>query len=139
MYDTLFDTIERDCRVLESLEIMDYSFLMGIHNLGKCDENDLVEKCNTWGAMPAKNHKGENLLIFTGIIDILQSYGAAKKLEHTWKSVIHDGNTVSVHQPEFYAERFQNFFSEKVFKKIQPIKGINKEQGVTQLVNFFSS
>ena len=33
LYNSLFDTIERDCRALESLKIMDYSFLMGIHNL----------------------------------------------------------------------------------------------------------
>lgn len=35
--------------------------------------------------------KGERLLIFLGIIDILQSYRLFKKLEHTWKSVLHDG------------------------------------------------
>ena len=29
LYNSLFDTIERDCRALESLKIMDYSFLMG--------------------------------------------------------------------------------------------------------------
>merc|ERR1719431_956054 len=33
LYNSLFDTIERDCRALESLKIMDYSFLMGIHKL----------------------------------------------------------------------------------------------------------
>ena len=30
LYNSLFDTIERDCRALESLKIMDYSFLMGM-------------------------------------------------------------------------------------------------------------
>ena len=33
LYDKLVNTIERDCRVLESLEIMDYSLLLGIHNI----------------------------------------------------------------------------------------------------------
>merc|ERR1719295_2457909 len=33
LYHSLMDTIERDCRALESLKIMDYSFLMGIHNV----------------------------------------------------------------------------------------------------------
>lgn len=41
--------------------------------------------------MPARNAKGERLLIYLGIIDILQSYRLLKKLEHTWKSVLHDG------------------------------------------------
>ncbi|KAF6767934.1 hypothetical protein AHF37_10154 [Paragonimus kellicotti] len=32
-YDALIKTIEQDCLVLESLQIMDYSLLLGIHNL----------------------------------------------------------------------------------------------------------
>ena len=35
---------------------------------------------NVWGGIPAKNHRGENLLLFIGIIDILQSYGMLKKV-----------------------------------------------------------
>ena len=43
------------------------------------------------GGIPARNARGERLLLFVGIIDILQSYRLKKKLEHTWKSMIHDG------------------------------------------------
>lgn len=43
------------------------------------------------GGIPARNAKGERLLLFIGVIDILQSYRLKKKLEHTWKSMIHDG------------------------------------------------
>jgi 1-phosphatidylinositol-4-phosphate 5-kinase len=32
-YNALIKTIERDCRVLESFKIMDYSLLLAIHNL----------------------------------------------------------------------------------------------------------
>ena len=32
-YIALIKTIQRDCRVLESFKIMDYSLLLGIHNL----------------------------------------------------------------------------------------------------------
>ena len=201
LYNSLMDTIERDCRALESLKIMDYSFLMGIHNVdhpnvplmtqmknrffgdsepaaakdGGEESDDSDEKhelkggrpamlerlgsfqqrqrliahstalesitaevddvtmadmidetdtygqiMSTYGGIPAKNHKGENLLIFIGIIDILQSFGVAKKLEHTWKSLIHDGDTVSVHRPSFYALRFKKFLSERVFRKMPP-------------------
>ena len=191
LYTSLMDTIERDCRALESLKIMDYSFLMGIHNLdqpgtrrpllaqmqhryfgereagggsegegerakrpamlervgsfqqrqrliahstalesitaevdemavGDMDEQDTVDMCSAWGGIPAKNQKGENLLLFIGIIDILQSFGVTKKLEHTWKSIIHDGDTVSVHRPSFYATRFKKFLAEKVFRKLPP-------------------
>lgn len=43
------------------------------------------------GGIPARSEKGERLLLFIGIIDILQSYRLKKKLEHTFKSIIHDG------------------------------------------------
>lgn len=37
-YNALVKTIQRDCRVLESFKIMDYSLLLGVHNL------DLAQK-----------------------------------------------------------------------------------------------
>ncbi len=42
------------------------------------------------GGIPARNHKGERLLLYLGIIDILQSYQMRKKLEHTLKAIIQD-------------------------------------------------
>ena len=35
IYHSLMNSIERDCRVLESFKIMDYSLLVGIHNLSE--------------------------------------------------------------------------------------------------------
>jgi len=158
-YTALISTMRRDCRVLESFKIMDYSLLVGIHNLdlaareraessgagtmtapnfdrqkskreklvahstamesiqATSDPVDIGEEMPP-GGIPARNHKGERILIFVGIIDILQSYRLIKKLEHTFKAMIHDGDTVSVHRPGFYAERFMNFMSSKIFKKI---------------------
>lgn len=43
------------------------------------------------GGIPARNAKGERLLLFLGIIDILQSYRLKKKVEHTLKSMLTDG------------------------------------------------
>lgn len=69
------------------------------------------------GGIPARNSKGERLLLYIGIIDILQSYRWVseaerslkihgriltkmyfvlfyrfiKKLEHSWKALVHDG------------------------------------------------
>jgi len=158
-YTALISTMRRDCRVLESFKIMDYSLLVGIHNIdlaakeraeslgatgtampsfdrqkskreklvahstamesiqATSDPVDIGEEMPP-GGIPARNHKGERLLLFVGIIDILQSYRLIKKLEHTFKAMIHDGDTVSVHRPGFYAERFMNFMSSKIFKKI---------------------
>ena len=33
IHENLLNSIQRDCRVLESFKIMDYSLLIGIHNL----------------------------------------------------------------------------------------------------------
>uniref|UniRef100_A0A672LBV2 Phosphatidylinositol 4-phosphate 5-kinase type-1 beta-like n=1 Tax=Sinocyclocheilus grahami TaxID=75366 RepID=A0A672LBV2_SINGR len=150
-YSALMKTLQRDCRVLESFKIMDYSLLLGIHVLdrklrgrggigdskrqggqkvlystaresiqgdGKAGELPPDADDDTLGGIPAK-HKDEKLLIFLGIIDILQSYRFIKKVEHSWKALVHDGDTVSVHRPNFYADRFLKFMGTTVFKKIQ--------------------
>ncbi|XP_064596503.1 phosphatidylinositol 4-phosphate 5-kinase type-1 alpha-like isoform X2 [Liolophura sinensis] len=189
-YDALIKTINRDCMVLESFKIMDFSLLLGVHNLdfterrrgvseerggagptsptesqvpstsdgsqeggaqpsgpgkanlqrGKSLRTRLAQystaleaiQANTEpveidnedvppGGIPARNGKGERLLLYIGIIDILQSYRLKKKLEHSMKAILTDGDTVSVHRPSFYSNRFQQFFSQKVFKYVQTL------------------
>ncbi|XP_060695724.1 phosphatidylinositol 4-phosphate 5-kinase type-1 beta-like isoform X1 [Hemiscyllium ocellatum] len=154
-YNALIKTLQRDCRVLESFKIMDYSLLLGIHNLdlavkekekeaenlqmtsdgkrlgvqkvlystalesiqGATKSGESVGTDDIMGGIPAKNNKGERLLLYMAIIDILQSYRFIKKLEHSWKALVYDGDSVSVHRPGFYADRFLKFMSSRVFKK----------------------
>merc|ERR1719239_2048565 len=129
-YTALMTTIERDCNLLESNDNMDYSLLLGVHNLDKAkreldgSDEEKKEKVvpteddpSLQNGIPATNKKGERLLIFVGIIDILQYYRLSKKIAHTFKSVIADGDTVSVQEPVFYANRFKAFMSIKVFRK----------------------
>lgn len=124
IYEELMKTIASDLRVLESFKIMDFSLLVGVHNLDLAQDTDCppiepmslenLKETNSWRAIPAKNSKGENLLLFMGIIDILQSYRFKKKLEHTFKSMIHDGDSISVHKPSYYCKRFQEFMATRV-------------------------
>ncbi|BFZ26080.1 hypothetical protein BsWGS_29117 [Bradybaena similaris] len=178
-YDALIKTLQRDCRVLESFKIMDYSLLVGIYNLDlvkkeKMSQNtssemsggydtggphavdghaptghtslqrgksfktrigqystpmesiqgnaelpeDLLEDADVPpGGIPARNAKGERLLLYLGIIDILQSFRLKKRLEHTVKSMVIDGDTISVHRPSYYAQRFLQYHAQRVFKK----------------------
>ncbi|XP_071787884.1 phosphatidylinositol 4-phosphate 5-kinase type-1 alpha-like isoform X2 [Asterias amurensis] len=207
-YNALVKTLQRDCRVLESFKIMDYSLLVSMHNVDQAEtekrnENNSTDgntesrtadiqqpqqtseiikrptmlrslsdsgsaeehhgdkpphrlersksylnkskrpafsttreaiqghTKETWvpedeeepnGGIPGKNFKGERIELFIGIIDILQCFKLKKKLEHTWKKMVHDGDTVSVHRPSFYASRFQEFMSKTVFRKMPPSK-----------------
>lgn len=50
-----------------------------------------VVGCNREGGIPARNAAGDRLLLYIGIIDILQSYRLKKQLEHAMKSMLHDG------------------------------------------------
>nr|XP_046230760.1 phosphatidylinositol-4-phosphate 5-kinase, type I, beta a isoform X2 [Scatophagus argus] len=160
-YNALMKTLQRDCQVLESFKIMDYSLLLGIHVLdrkpltrgNRCDSRkgqkvlystalesiqgnvkdpEPVADDDTLGGIPAK-HKDENLLIFLGLIDILQSYRFIKKVEHSWKALVHDGDTVSVHRPSFYAARFLKFMGSVVFKKIHPLRGASSRRKKSSL------
>ncbi|XP_006876689.1 PREDICTED: phosphatidylinositol 4-phosphate 5-kinase type-1 alpha-like [Chrysochloris asiatica] len=127
-YSPITDSIvlQRDCLVLQSFKIMDYS-LLALYSTameyiqGEAQRGGTVETDDHMGGITARNSKGERLLLYIGIIDILQSYRFIKKLEHSWKDLVHDGDTVSVHRPGFYAERFQRFMCNTVFKKI-PLK-----------------
>ncbi|TWW72673.1 Phosphatidylinositol 4-phosphate 5-kinase type-1 gamma [Takifugu flavidus] len=165
-YSALIKTLQRDCLVLESFKIMDYSLLLGVHNKTQAEREhqpagspagggeekrrapqrslystvmesiqgsstcrDTLDHDDTMGGIPAVGGKGENLLLFIGIIDILQSYRLIKKMEHTWKSLIHDGDTVSVHRPGFYAERFLKFSSTVVFRRSCSLRSSPSKRG----------
>ncbi|XP_053148642.1 phosphatidylinositol 4-phosphate 5-kinase type-1 gamma isoform X3 [Hemicordylus capensis] len=164
-FSALVKTLQRDCLVLESFKIMDYSLLLGVHNIdqlereqqtggaqsasdekrpvgqkalystamesiqGGAARGESIDTDDTMGGIPAINGKGEHLLLHVGIIDILQSYRFIKKLEHTWKALVHDGDTVSVHRPSFYAERFFKFMTNTVFRKSSSLKSSPSKKG----------
>jgi len=213
VYDQLVQTIQDDVQVLRSFGIMDYSFLLGVHNITKemkstltlpslpvlpADDlqdsvapqtpiatysqylrviefikeqqdspvldaeqiqvelnsdtasiqtvraeaspvinrrNVLEEKTNdgifngtiwcnrknlsrlTVSGIPAMNKDGDLLLLYVGIIDILQNYRLRKKLEHAIKSTLVTREEVSVCNPIHYGDRFVRFLSRRVFRK----------------------
>uniref|UniRef100_A0A3B4USS7 Phosphatidylinositol-4-phosphate 5-kinase, type I, beta b n=1 Tax=Seriola dumerili TaxID=41447 RepID=A0A3B4USS7_SERDU len=163
-YNNLMKTLQRDCRVLESFKIMDYSLLLGVHVLDQSQREggesgqaggdgrrpvgqrvlystamesiqgdgraaEALTTDDTMGGIPAKTHKEEKLLIFLGIIDILQSYShlfghipsKSTGLIKAFSSArLQD--SVSVHRPGFYASRFLKFMSTRVFRKTQPLR-----------------
>lgn len=51
-YNALVKTIQRDCRVLESFKIMDYSLLVGVHNLDVALQEKKAARENTQTSAP---------------------------------------------------------------------------------------
>ncbi|KAK6944453.1 MORN motif [Dillenia turbinata] len=50
-----------------------------------------------------------NVIMFFGIIDILQDYDISKKLEHAYKSFQYDPTSISAVDPKQYSRRFRDF------------------------------
>uniref|UniRef100_A0A8D0L1C1 Phosphatidylinositol-4-phosphate 5-kinase type 1 alpha n=1 Tax=Sphenodon punctatus TaxID=8508 RepID=A0A8D0L1C1_SPHPU len=168
MYNALCKTLQRDCLVLQSFKIMDYSLLVAVHNIDQAHRENAIldgtsqsdtrrpvaqkalystamesiqgERGRTprpqviclqshascflfsrMGGITSRNAKGERLLLYIGIIDVLQSYSNSCPL-------VCFQDTVSVHRPSFYADRFLRFMCSTVFKKI-PCKYLFAEGG----------
>uniref|UniRef100_A0A5F9C7R3 1-phosphatidylinositol-4-phosphate 5-kinase n=1 Tax=Oryctolagus cuniculus TaxID=9986 RepID=A0A5F9C7R3_RABIT len=131
-YNALMKTLQRDCRVLESFKIMDYSLLLGIHILDHCLKEKEEETAQN---VPDAKRPGMQKVLYSTAMESIQGPGKSgdgiitenpdtlmKKLEHSWKALVYDGDTVSVHRPSFYADRFLKFMNSRVFKKIQVLK-----------------
>jgi len=69
-------------------------------------------------AQPVGDPTGEcyDVIIFFGIIDILQDYDISKKLEHAYKSFQYDPTSISAVDPKQYSKRFRDFIF-KVFRE----------------------
>ncbi|KAI3742868.1 hypothetical protein L1987_60566 [Smallanthus sonchifolius] len=50
-----------------------------------------------------------DVILFFGIIDILQDYDISKKLEHAYKSFQYDSTSISAVDPRLYSKRFKDF------------------------------
>lgn len=59
-------------------------------------------------------HEVYDVVLYLGIIDILQDYNMTKKIEHAYKSLHFDSLSISVVDPTFYSRRFLKFI-QKVF------------------------
>ncbi|CAK7357034.1 unnamed protein product [Dovyalis caffra] len=55
-----------------------------------------------------------DVVLYMGIIDVLQEYNLKKKVEHACKSLKYDPMSISAVEPKLYAKRFLNFLH-KVF------------------------
>ncbi|KAL9229109.1 hypothetical protein vseg_004616 [Gypsophila vaccaria] len=57
----------------------------------------------------SRNSETYEVIIYFGIIDILQDYDITKRLEHAYKSLQADPTSISAVDPKLYSKRFRDF------------------------------
>nr|GMC81960.1 phosphatidylinositol 4-phosphate 5-kinase 6-like [Ipomoea batatas] len=129
--------VDKDCDLLEQERIMDYSLLVAA-DAGASDSESRADMDKSSQErrgiiklginLPArverterKNEAGEmqligeptgecyDVILFFSIIDILQDYDITKKLEHAYKSIQYDPNSISAVDPKAYSRRFRDY------------------------------
>ncbi|KAG9347728.1 hypothetical protein JZ751_003742 [Albula glossodonta] len=95
---------------LAQLKLMDYSLLVGIHDVERAEQEEVESEENEG------DEEGENSprkeVYFMAIIDILTHYDAKKKAAHAAKTVKHGaGAEISTVNPEQYSKRFYDFIT----------------------------
>lgn len=134
--------LKKDVDLLAKLNTMDYSLLIGIHDMERASkeagtdpeeqllsasaileklgykQNNLIPhyfKQND-GGIRASNPFNNDLKViyFVGIIDCLTNYSLIKKLETFWRGLSHDLSAVSAIPPRDYANRFYEFIEDSI-------------------------
>ncbi|XP_077224341.1 phosphatidylinositol 4-phosphate 5-kinase 1-like [Tasmannia lanceolata] len=70
---------------------------------------DQYQSSNGWDSTPARRGEIYEVILYFGIIDILQDYDISKKLEHAYKSFQVDPASISAVDPKLYSKRFRDF------------------------------
>jgi 1-phosphatidylinositol-4-phosphate 5-kinase len=126
IFSKFIKQLELDSNFLSSINIMDYSLLIGIIHVDNFDEIELVEKENEFpfykpffesdkGGIQCEKfilgeHQNQKCLIYVSLIDVLQDWNLKKKAERFIKTKIKkkDSYGISAVPPLLYKKRFQD-------------------------------
>eukprot|EP00741_Cyanophora_paradoxa_P009794 tig00000147_g9489.t1 len=101
-----YDMLVRDTDLLGKHGLMDYSLLVGVHNIvpgqSVVRETDFVSSDG-------------KTAYYIGVIDYLTYYDFRKGIETFAKGLFTDKKTLSAVEPGFYARRFQEFMASKFY------------------------
>lgn len=139
--------LKKDINLLKVLNIMDYSLLLGIHELSQGIEDEHAfglpirgfvddhyqrnKILDSNGGIRGTGENNENLdvVYYLGVIDCLTNYSTRKRLETFFRTLKYDRNIISAVPPDEYSKRFLHF----VFDAIKtPEKG-NKKSGFQKI------
>lgn len=124
-------TLKEDAAFLEAQNIMDYSVLLGVHELKEptYTNGDLTKTGSKLsvlqGLEPVESCTlaagSQPVIFYIGIIDLLQEYNFKKKLAHVIKaSSIGWIREIDTEPPRRYAHRFQSYFHDKIGFEAKP-------------------
>lgn len=103
----LLSSIKKDTEFLKTLNIIDYSFCVGIHEVK--DISYLMKQITNENIKVSTILLSDKEVYFIGIIDILTIYDLKKSTEHNLKSIIHNSSQLSAVPAGQYQERFCKF------------------------------
>lgn len=128
----LMRQLRNDCKFLASLKIMDYSLLIGFHDIpDAAQEAELLDAISPAASQIfyadhggfqtsfSDNSPGQHVY-YLGIIDILTPYTLRKRLEHTFKSLILPKASISAVKPSLYARRLLAFMKDNILQTAAP-------------------
>lgn len=131
----VLEQLRKDVSFLESTNTMDYSLLLGVHNMTPDDINSPINQEPEFlstrdvrtskifvlpdgGIRAADDHGNEMPVIYyMAVIDCLTNYSTFKKLETFFRSMKHRRSTISAIPPREYGHRFYSFMEAAMTQK----------------------
>lgn len=115
--EQIISQISQDSNFLKSINVIDYSLLLGICDNGTTPRNKIIN--NKINSNNEFTSQCGNFVYYIGIIDTLTEFNFKKKGEFIFKSIA-QGSSISCKPPKEYCERF-NIFMKKVFNHNPPL------------------
>eukprot|EP01012_Entosiphon_sulcatum_P059915 TRINITY_DN8456_c0_g1_i1.p1 TRINITY_DN8456_c0_g1~~TRINITY_DN8456_c0_g1_i1.p1 ORF type:complete len:350 (+),score=76.99 TRINITY_DN8456_c0_g1_i1:151-1200(+) len=108
----LFGQLEKDCAFLADQHLMDYSLLIAVapNDAGQLAHHGQPSR---FGLTTVLSYDG-TVVLFLGIIDILQRYNKRKKAANIMRRVTMDESKLSIIPPGEYAARFKAFIRQVI-------------------------
>jgi hypothetical protein len=108
----LLAQVTSDCGFLQELNIMDYSFLLGVRHFPERVAPDVLDHL----AHNAVASANMTTVYYLGFVDILQYYSLGWQMQHCLLASLLDKRRITALPPAEYALRFLNFIHEYLLR-----------------------